>query len=118
MTIGWKLDAKCREALLERFPPRYSEVLADHVSLLDNAEGDLPVPVLDAEIVGRVDDGTGVEAMVVSLYGSVDRYDGNAWHIPWSHAAGRDAAESRKLIDQIGWTELDAAPLRLKPAQW
>ena len=118
MTIGWKLDARCREALLERFPPRYSQVVADRVSLLDNAEGDLPVPVLDAKIIGRVDDGAGVEAMIVALYGSIDRFDGNCWHIPWSHAPDRAAEESRDLIDQYGWSELDAAPLKLKPAKW
>ena len=118
MTIGWKLDEKCRQALLERFPPRYSEVVADRVSMLDTVDAEPPVPVLDAKIVGHVDDGKGVEAMIVALYGSIDRYDGNAWHIPWSHAAGRDAEDSRKLIDQIGWTELEGTPLQLKPAKW
>jgi hypothetical protein len=118
MTVGWKLDGRCREALLERFPPRYSQVLADRVALLGHVDDDVPVPVLDAKIVGRVDDEDGVEAMVVSIYGTTDRYDGNCWHIPWSHEPDRDAADSRVLIDQLGWTEVQPLPLRLEPAKW
>ena len=31
--IGWKLDKGEREQLLARFPPRYPEAVADHVTL-------------------------------------------------------------------------------------
>ena len=31
--IGWKLPLNQRSALLERFPPRYEKLIADHVTL-------------------------------------------------------------------------------------
>ena len=66
--IGWKLDRSEREQLLRRFPPRYPQAVADHVTL-QPGEGPLP-PEVSAAIVGRADDGDGVEAMVVSIDGA------------------------------------------------
>ena len=37
--IGWKLDRQQRDQLLEQFPPRYRDTIADHVTLKSNAEG-------------------------------------------------------------------------------
>jgi hypothetical protein len=118
MYIGWKLDPHCRDTLLERFPPRYSKVVADGVTLLGNVTGDLPVPVNDAQIVGRVDDGEGVEAMIVSLYGSTDRFDGSCFHIPWSVDTDRAPTEASKIIEQVGWSEVKRTSVRLHPARW
>ena len=60
---GWKLDRGEREALLRDHPPHYAEAVADHVTL-EVGGATLPSEV-DAAIVGRADDGEGVEAMVV-----------------------------------------------------
>jgi hypothetical protein len=71
------------------------------------------------EIVGRADDGKGVEAMVVSIADTTARPDGSTYHITWSLAHGREAVESNDVIATCGWTPLDLPmPVRLRPARW
>ena len=117
--IGWKLDRDQRRELLQQFPPHYPRVDADHVTLR-RAAGDEPLPSeVEAEIVGRADDGAGVEVMVVRLGGTTDRPDGSTWHITWSLAEGRHARESNDVIAAHGWTPFDLPmPLLLAPARW
>lgn len=117
--IGWKLDTDQRNELLQQFPPAYPNVVADHVTL-SHAENDEPLPEeADAEIVGRADDGAGVEAMVVRLNGTTDRPDGSTYHITWSLAEDRKAQESNDVIATLGWTELDLPmPVILTPSRW
>lgn len=122
MPTGWKLDPAQREELLDRFPPRYADAVADHVTLLSNQAGgdtaDPPPPVRNARIVGRADDGEGVEAMVVAISGSTLRPDGGTWHVTWSLAEGRAAKESNETIARLGWKQLDGGDLKLFPARW
>jgi hypothetical protein len=118
--IGWKLDREQRRELLQQFPPRYCEVDADHVTLKTNASADagLPEETL-GEIIGRGDDGEGVEAMVVAIGGTVERPDGSIYHITWSLGPGREARESNKLLAARQWTGFDLPmPVRLEPARW
>ena len=41
---GWKLPQVERELLLSRFPPKYENVVADHVTLRVGATPDTPLP--------------------------------------------------------------------------
>ena len=103
-SVGWKLDSEQRRELLERFPPRYPKAVADHVTFLTKVAPDtLPPPEARAEIVGRADDGAGVEAMVVAIEGVTDRPDGSTWHVTWSLGPGRGAKESNDVIAGRGW---------------
>jgi hypothetical protein len=108
-----------RDALLDRFPPRYDKPVADHVTLeTDAADKPLP-PAVSAAIVGRADDRQGVEAMVVAIDGSVGRPDGSTFHITWSLAPGRRAVESNDVIRDHGWRGFDAEiPVTLEPARF
>lgn len=129
MTVGWKLDRSQREQLLAALPPRYGKVVADHVTL--SVSDTAPPPaVIDARIIGHVDDGAGVEACVVALEGSTTRPDGGTWHITWSLSNDRTARESNDVIAAVGWTEIpplpsslasslaSSLPLSLTPARW
>ncbi len=118
--IGWKLDGAQRRELLQQFPPKYRNLVADHVTLQGNAEGDAALPQeTEGEIVGRADDGRGVEAMVVSINGTTDRPDGSTYHITWSLEDGRSAKESNDVIAAQGWVEFDLPmPIELKPARF
>jgi hypothetical protein len=118
---GWKVDRGQRAELLQQFPPRYPEVVADHVTLklAGGRNGPVPEQVAGAEIVGRADDGKGVDAMVVRIDGTTDRPDGSTWHITWSLGPGRQAWESNKVIAAHGWEPLDLPmPVLLHPARW
>ncbi len=118
--IGWKLDPEQRKELLQQFPPRFRNVVADHVTLQAKASRDAPLPEENVgEIIGRVDDGRGVEAMVVSIGGTTDRPDGSIYHITWSLEDGRRAKESNDVLASQKWVTFDLPmPVRLKPARF
>jgi hypothetical protein len=118
--IGWKLDRDQRKELLLQFPPRYRNVVADHVTLRPRSSSKAALPdETHGEIVGRADDGRGVEAMVVSLGGTTDRPDGSTYHITWSLEDGRRAKESNDAIRDHGWEKFDLPmPVKLMPARF
>ena len=118
--IGWKLDAEQRSALLAHFRPRYRNPVADHVTLQSGTADDAPLPQeTAAEIVGRADNGRGVEAMVVAIGGSIDRPDGGTYHITWSLEDGRRARESNDVIAEQGWARFDRpVSIELTPARF
>jgi hypothetical protein len=114
--LGWRLDPSDRAALLSRFPPRYEKVVADHVTLsFKPAKPKLPTETT-AEVVGAVDDGEGVQALVVRIGGTTDRPDGSTYHMTWSLAPGREGKESNDVLRERGWNAIDAPiPVRLHP---
>jgi hypothetical protein len=118
--IGWALDDDQRKELLLQFPPRFERTVADHVTLAAKVRKDAELPGENTcEIVGRIDDGAGVEALVVSIDGSPDRPDGSTYHITWSLGPGRKAKESNDVIRERGWTPVELPmPVMLKPARW
>ena len=118
--IGWKLETVSRRELLQLFPPRYPNVVADHVTLKPRVAADAPLPgEVTCEIIGRADDGRGVEAMVVRIDGSPDRPDGGTYHITWSLGEGRRPKESNDVIRDKGWEPLDLPQsVALQPARF
>jgi len=116
---GWKLDRDQRKELLQQFPPKFPNVIADHVTLSARVSRHAPLPEeTHGEIVGRVDDGRGVEAMVVRIAGTTDRPDGSTYHITWSLADGRRAKESNDVLRSHDWEMFELPmPVRLMPAR-
>ena len=117
---GWKLPRDERTALLQRFAPRYAEVVADHVTLRVGASPNTPLPRKPvARIVGRSDDGNSLDCLVVELDGTTDRPDGSTFHITWSLGPGRKARESNDVLRDLGWRPVDAPiPIELEPARF
>jgi hypothetical protein len=106
--------------LVQRFPPRYAEVVADHVTLRVGASEKTPLPrQREARIVGRADDGDSLECLVVELNGTTERPDGSTYHITWSLGPGRKARESNDVLRDLGWRPVDAPiPVDLEPARF
>lgn len=118
---GWTLDREERARLLERFPPEYENVIADHVTLPVSAAARpfLPRAPQTARIVGRADAGRNLECMVVELGGTTNRPDGSTYHIAWSLESGRKARESNDLLRDRGWEAITTpVDLALKPARF
>ena len=117
--IGWLLAEDDRGRLLEQYKPKYEKTVAHHVTLKTEAERD-PLPhEVRAQIVGRTDDESGVEAMIVAIDGSTDRPDGSTYHITWSLGDGRRARESNDVLNERGWEELDHPnPIKLEPGRF
>ena len=121
IVTGWKLDLEDRRRLLERFAPRFGHVVADHVTLRSGSNETTPLPrETCGEIVGEIDDGAGVQALVVRIGGTTDRPDGSTYHITWSldATAGRRAVESNDVIARLGWKPIEPpVPVTLRPAR-
>ena len=117
---GWKLPETERELLLRCFPPKYENVVADHVTLRTGATADTPLPrKAEARVVGRADDGKRLECLVVELDGTTDRPDGSTYHITWSLGPGRKARESNDVLRDLGWHPIEAPiPVELEPARF
>jgi hypothetical protein len=117
---GWKLPRDEREQLLQRFPPRYASVDADHVTLRVGASAQTPLPRKpEARIVGRADDGESLECLVVELDGTTDRPDGSTYHITWSLGPDRRPRESNDVLRDLGWRPIDAPiAVELEPARF
>ena len=115
--LGWKLPGGERQRLLDRFPPRYRDVIADHVTLCVGGTALPPRPV--ARVVGRADDGDSLECLVVELDGTTDRPDGSTYHITWSLGPNREAIESNDVLRDGGWEKLATPiPIELEPARF
>ena len=117
---GWKLPRDERESLLGRFPPKYENVIADHVTLRAGATPRTPLPRKpESRIVGRADDGQSLECLVVALDGTTDRPDGSTYHITWSLGPGRKARESNDVLRDKGWKPLPSpVDVTLEPARF
>lgn len=117
---GWKLPADDRAMLLERFPPKYENVVADHVTLQVGATPQTLLPRKpEAQVVGRADDARSLECLVVQLDGTTDRPDGSTYHITWSLGPGRKARESNDVLREKGWEVLlRPIDIQLAPARF
>ena len=117
---GWKLTRDEREQLLQRFPPKYEKVIADHVTLRTGATPGTPLPRKpEARVVGRADDGDSLECLVVALDGTTDRPDGSTYHVTWSLGPGRKAGERNDLLREKGWDHNDRPiAIELEPARF
>ena len=118
---GWKLPREERDVLLQRFPPKYERAIADHVTLRVGATAETPLPRVPnvAQIVGKADDGSSLECLVVELDGTTDRPDGSTYHITWSLGPHRQARESNDVLRDQGWDPLPAPiDVTLDPARF
>jgi hypothetical protein len=118
---GWKLSGADRDMLLDLFPPKYSNVVADHVTLRVGATPETPLPRKpdEARVVGRADDGDSLECLVVEMDGTTDRPDGSTYHITWSLGDGRRARESNDVLRDDGWQFVETPlEVELEPARF
>ena len=118
---GWKLPQVERDLLLRRFPPKYENVVADHVTLRVGATPDTPLPNKPdrSSVIGRADDGQSLECLVVEIDGTTDRPDGSTYHITWSLGPGRKARESNDVLRDRGWEHIPTPiAVELEPARF
>lgn len=97
-----------REKLLKMFPPRFSDVFAHHVTIAFGVPDLGDIPKANIAIVGYSTDGIGIEALVVSVNGTIYRDDGKIYHITWSlnKRDGYRPKDSNILIRDYGFEKL------------
>ncbi len=113
---GWLLPEIEREKLLAVFPPVYHDVIAHHVTL---AMGIIDLPIASAgTIVGYIDDEKGVQALVVEIDGTTQRWDGYLYHITWSidrDTHKRKPVDSMLILRNSVWKQIEPIVVSLIP---
>lgn len=88
MYTAYVLDEKSRDKLANKFPPKYENFIGHHMTEkfgVGDKDDSLPLSLsADLRVIGHVDSGDGLEALVVGVNGSHKRPDGSIYHITWS----------------------------------
>lgn len=113
----YSLSRESRDRLLDAFPPKYSEVRADHITYKFDVRRIVPLPPLPrfVEVVGYSFDES-IECVVVKVDGLLHRPDGKLFHITISFDESREAKDSNDLLAERGWMPIiDQVPLLAFP---
>lgn len=116
---GSTLDA-LRTLMLAEFLTRYEAIASNHVTPGFGTDDAPSLPsATNGEIVGKANDGVGVQALIVRIAGTTDRGDGSQFHITWSSGNGRTSKESKDVIRLHGWQPIEPAiPIHLAAVSW
>lgn len=101
MYTAYVLSDESRAQLEEKFPPLYPNFIGHHVTVAFGVPVDAEAPE-DAEVkvVGSIDSGDGLQALVVSVNGNNKRPDGGRYHITWSLDSEKYAPkDSNELLE-------------------
>ena len=73
-TICYELEPKTRNMLIAMFSPQYPKIYADHITLkMSGINSTPPVKPEKVEVIGRADDGNGLEALIVKVNDELKR---------------------------------------------
>ena len=118
MYSGYLLDPISRTLLLQRFIPKFPDVLAHHITEMFGVSKRHPLPpfVHEAYVVGYQAE-IGLEVLVVAINGTVHRIDGRKYHITWSlnRSMGKKPFHSNKLLKAESYFPVTPVAIKLKP---
>lgn len=107
--IAWELDKGEVATLMGTIRPAYPDVIAHHVTYAFGVDETHPLPAdTVGHLIGIVDDGEGVQAVVVEINDTTARADGSTYHVTWSidRDRGRKPVHSNDVIRKLGWEKL------------
>lgn len=82
---AYVLDEQSREKLKQKFPPKYKQFIGHHITVQFGVDQNTEPPEpATLKVVGYVDSGDGLEALVVTVNGELRRSDNSMYHITWS----------------------------------
>ena len=113
---AYVLDQSSRDVLEKRFPPKYPTFVGHHVTVQFGVRDAVPPPPAQLKVVGYVDSGDGLEALVVSVNGSTTRQDGKIYHITWSLTEGKyKPVDSNTVLKAKRYTIVRSIPINGTP---
>jgi hypothetical protein len=115
---AYVISAESRVAILNRFPPKFSDVICHHVTeRFGVAKGKkfLPEPV-KIVVVGYACDNS-LETLIVTVNGTITRPDDMVYHITLSleRSKGRKPVDSNHLIASLGWSNVEPLTIEAIP---
>lgn len=119
MYTAYVLDEESRQELTQHFPPRYDNFIGHHITVNFGVPADAEAPnPASVKVIGHVDSGDGIEALVVSVNGNKNRADGSTYHITWSIDPNSNykPKDSNALIADKKFTLTRPIPISTEPA--
>ena len=105
--VGWQLADCDRNSLKNIFTPAYSRFFGHHCTLQFGVTETVKLPrEIDGYVIGKVDHGDGVQALVLMIGGDINRPDGGILHITWSLSDDRKPVDSNAAL-AVDWEILD-----------
>jgi GNAT superfamily N-acetyltransferase/RNA:NAD 2'-phosphotransferase (TPT1/KptA family) len=104
-------------AILAKFPPKFPDVFAHHVTCQFGVPEDSDAPqAATVKVVGYAADDS-LEALVVEVNGTTQRPDGKTYHITLSldRSQGRKPVDSNKVIAANGFTAVEPMEVQVTP---
>jgi hypothetical protein len=121
--LCYQLPPEERARVLTLFPPRYAHVKADHITHAFGVAADAALPpAATIRLVGRADDGEGIEALVAEVNGQRTSPDGRPYHLTLSYDPDKicphtgkpySAKDANQLVSSGEHTTLLESPLPL-----
>lgn len=105
-----------RAGLARLYPPKYRNFVGDHITERFGNDATEPEQPNHIEVVGYADSGDGLEAFVVSVDGTVNRPDGEIYHITWSLDNTKYAPKDSKDLVKQGWEKIDPIMIQASAA--
>lgn len=104
-------------SLKKIFPPKFSKVIAHHITVDFGVGSNHPLPSKAAKlhVVGYVCDPAGLETLVVKVNGKSRRSDGSMYHITWSLQGNFKPVDSNKLITKGNIDDVFPIPINAVP---
>ena len=97
-------------------PPKYKNVIGDHITLEYDIQKDIPLPSTNKAIVFAIaDDNIGLQVLILKIKNSIYRPDGKIFHITWSKEPGRKSSESQNVIDNNIWNFINEEIIDIHP---
>ena len=110
---GYFLTPEARELILKQFPPKFPDIIADHVTTkLGGKESPAPAKIV---VEGYASDDS-LEALVVSIDGQIERPDGELYHITLSlDRSKKRRPKDSKAVIKGGWTPVQRFEVPVTP---
>ena len=114
---AYVLKKKSRNQLFQKFPPKFPEKIAHHITKQFGVPSNTPHPSMpkSIKVVGYASNDK-IEALIVEINGSTQRPGGGTYHITLSldREKGAKPVHSNNLI-QNNWERVDPITIQVSP---
>lgn len=114
--IAYNLVGKSYDAIVSRFYPKFSKVVAHHITVAFNVSDKEPMPPKpkQVKVIGYACNEK-IECLVVEIDGVKTRGDGKLFHITLSHSPDAKPVMSNDLLQSQGYEPCDHFEIEVVP---
>ena len=114
--LAYNLTDSARGELLARFSPKFSKIIAHHITIAFGVDSSQPLPEVptQVEVIGYACNEK-IECVVVEIDGKQRRSDGKLFHITLSHNDEAKPVMSNDLLMDKGFEPVERFSITVEP---